>query len=285
MAPSVMSAEHADISAVLTGTCRTLGYVGLILLLGIAVFSCWVSPGARETRRARDLAGAGAVVAALVTVVTPYASGGGPHIDARQLLLSALRVALLLCAAGYLLVVPAGSLRRDRLLTVTVGVVTILSYVLLSDAWGGQLAAVKIVATFAHLLAAIAWLGGLTALLLIVLPTGGMNAVAESFRVFSPLAATCVAVLVVSGTVHAWIVLAEGTPDIGSRFALALLVKSAAVAFMLLLGNVGRLHHQRVRRKVALAEHRDGVLAAALGAELITGVAVLVATAVLVSMA
>lgn len=281
--------SDTDVWWVLAGVCRTLGYVGLALLVGFAVFTCWIWPGMRHLRRARDLAGAGAALCALTTVVTPYAVAGGhvPEVSARDLTVSAVRVGITL-AAAWLLLVPdraLGRLRATRLATTVGGSTVILTYALVSDAWGGSLAAVKIVATFAHVGATVAWLGGLAALILVVLPARGVRGMSECFGKFSPLAATCVGVLVVSGTVHAWIVLAEHTVAVPRQFVLALLVKTSIVGLMLLLGNIGRMHHQRVRLHRPLSQHNEGVLAAGIGGELVCGAVVLVATAVLVSVA
>lgn len=290
MVLSSVGAGSTDVSWVLAGTCRTLGYVGLVLLLGLAMFASWVWPGARRVARARHLAGAGAALASITTVLAPYAVAGGAglgSVTGRQVVLCAIRLGLTLSAVVVLLVFPGAlrSLRRLRLATTFGGSALLLSYVLLSDAWGGPLMSVKVVATFLHIAATAAWLGGLTALLLVVLPLRGVRGMSESFDVFSPMAATCVAVLVASGIVHAWIVMAEGGVVDSGKFLIALLVKSAIVGLMLLLGNIGRLHHRRTRRKLAMSQHSDGVLAAGIGAELVCGVVVLVATAVLVSLA
>lgn len=281
--------SDTDLWWVLAGVCRTLGYVGIVVLAGFAVFTAWIWPGMRHVTRARDLAGAGAALCALTTVATPYAVAGGhsPELSARQLTLSAVRVGLSLVAAGVLLVPrrALGPLRATRLATTLGGSALILTYVLMSDAWGGPLAVVKVVATFAHIGATVAWLGGLAALILVVLPVRGVRGMSRCFGRFSPLAATCVGVLVVSGTVHAWIVLAEHDVAVPRQFVLALLVKTAIVGLMLLLGNIGRVHHQRVRRQRPLSAHNEGVLAAGIGGELVCGAVVLVATAVLVSVA
>lgn len=280
----------SDAAWVLAGACRTLGYVGLVLSLGYVIFAVWVLPEARLVRRGCDLAGAGAALVALTTVLTPYAVAGGPGLDTltgRQVLLSGIRLGIVLPAAAVLLIQRSAlrPLRRLKLVTLFAGSALILTYVLLSDAWGGPLAAVKIVATYLHLAATATWLGGLAALLLVVLPIRGVRGMSDCFEVFSPLAAGCVAVLVVSGLVHAAVVLGDGgVADTGS-FVIALLVKSALVGLMLLLANIGRSHHRRVRRNIDLSQHSEGVLAAGIGAELTCGVVVLIATALLVSFA
>nr|WP_279671539.1 CopD family protein [Flexivirga meconopsidis] len=165
------------------------------------------------------------------------------------------------------------------------------TYVLSSDAWGGSLAAVKIVATTGHLAATAAWLGGLLALASVLIPSDGLDALHEVLPRFSIVAIVSVITLVVSGTLHALAVAGGVHALIDSRFGTSLIVKIVVFGAMLLLGNVGRQYAGQAARRSALEidetapPHSVQALGVAIGMEFSLAAGVLVATAVLVQFA
>lgn len=281
---SLAGVSMSDLNTLLVGLFRASGYCGLVLALGLPVFADWVWPPLRSVPRARDLVAVGGVTVVMTTLLTPYFLPGGitGNIQLRQFVLSVLRITAAIVIAAFALMRTDQELRHERVWILGLGVAILLTYTLTSDAWGGHFAAVKVLATFAHLTAFVLWIGGLAALIGVVLPAHGVAGMNQSFRIFSPMAATCVAVLVVTGTLHAWLILAESHPTDPGAYLLGTLVKAAAVAVMLVLANVARLHHRRVRSKHALPAHSDLILAAGLTAELASGVVVLGFTAALV---
>jgi len=175
-----------------------------------------------------------------------------------------------------------------------VGVVLLLaiSMVMASNAVGGPWEDAKIVATLGHVIATAAWLGGLVALAAVLIPGEHLTELDRLIPRFSVVAATSVAVLVVTGVVHALAIAGGVEPLVTSTYGLVLFLKCAIFAAMLLLGNYGRTYAARVAVRARHSDERGmrrsqsvHSLAVVMGAELAIAFVVLATTSALVLVA
>ncbi len=280
---------------------QVLLYAGFVLLAGTLAFWMLVWGEGTRDRRLVLLAEAGVLLLAVATIAAPvvrWAGSGAPLVDVvsrEDGTAALLRLALLAGTAGFftdLVRGPVVGVRRVAAGLVAVGLA--LTMVAQSDAVEGPIAWLTALAVLAHLLAAATWLGGLAALAVVILPGEHVPELEGLVPTFSRTASVSVGVLVVTGVVHARVV-ADGPGDLtSSRYGAALLVKALLVGCLLVIGTLGRRRARAATmrqpdRATAVWELGAGsgvrALGVVVGAELVTAVAILVATAVLVSVA
>lgn len=267
---------HGSITVgTLYGVARTVAYLAFAVLAGAATFvlAWWPAGAGRKTVRAL-LAGAwgGLVIAtaAVLALQGPYGAGFGigRALDTGLLrttlstrLGEALVVRLALLAATAALLawlyprLPTASPRARTLAAATGAVLTVgiaTTWAVSGHAYTGIQTALAVPVDVAHLTAMAVWLGGLTVLAAIVLGRGGPEQRAEQARLvrrFSPVALTCVIVLIGTGTYQSW--RQVGTPSAltGTAYGRLLLVKLAGVLLLIGLGCLARRW---------IARHRDG---------------------------
>ncbi|MEX2291457.1 MAG: copper resistance protein CopC [Mycobacteriales bacterium] len=234
---------------------RGVLYAGLVLLVGGVAFVMVVWRAGQQVRAVRRVlwSGWGLAVtgsAAGLLLQGPYAAGL-PLSDAPSLVDDVLgtrfgmatgtRLALL-ALAGVLLV-----RRLSWSTALPVGAGLLVTTSLVGHAGAGQYVPVALPADALHLGAVSAWLGGLALLALVVLRRGEI--LAEVLPRWSRWAAGSVVVLVATGTFASWREVRELGALTGTTYGRLLLVKTALVAGMLVLGALGRAW---VRRHYAL---------------------------------
>lgn len=278
---------------------RLLLYGGYVLLAGTLTFWVLVWPQGRHDQRLVTLTIIGIVTVAVTSVAGPMIEVYIGGTQSAQLLTPVMGAALLLRAAGLagaaffltdILRYPIAGWRR--LLPVAIVVTIAFSFVLASNAVGGPFETIKIIATLGHILATGAWLGGLVALAAVLIPREYLNELNHLIPKFSIVAATSVAVLLVTGTIHA-LAIAGGIGElIESRYGLVFGIKVAIFGGMLLLGNHGRQYAARVTARAR--QDSEGALkqstsvhslAVVMGAELTIAVVILATTSILVLVA
>jgi putative copper export protein len=161
-----------------------------------------------------------------------------------------------------------------------------------SPGLGGHAAAspdsrgIAVVADGLHVLGAAGWLGGLACLLFVGLPAavhateGRWQAIASLVSAFSPVALTCTGIVLLTGVVSAWLRLGAFAPLWTTDYGRVLLVK-----LVLLVGVAGTGAYNWLRVKPTLGTPAATArLRTSATVELAVGVAVIVATAVLVAL-
>lgn len=196
-------------------------------------------------------------------------------------------VAILLAGFGLRLAAPGGTRRRGW--SLVAGGALALAFVpaLSGHAWGIDPRLLGIVFSGAHVLAAGAWMGGLAALLLAGLPAvrtagsgeEGPPGLVTVVEAFSRMALVAVLVLVAAGVGQNIFLLGSPGNLVSTGWGRTLLVKLGLLAAAGALG----LYNWRVVRPALRETPRPGLLRIPATVELLLGLAILAATAVLVS--
>ncbi|MGI8457894.1 MAG: CopD family protein [Propionibacteriaceae bacterium] len=288
-----------DVVQLLFGMHRLVFYTGYVLLAGTLSFWILVWPDGNRNERLRGLAGIGAILVLICTVLAPILLVGlddrplAAALDPLTVVAGVLRIAGLGGAWVLLRAVRDLPVRGSRR-ALAVGVVLSvgISMVVQSDAVGGSWQTLKLVATAGHVLAASAWLGGLLALAAVLIPREFLVELDLLIPRFSVVATISIGTLAVTGVIHAVAVAHGIEPLLTSRYGLVLAIKMAVFGLMLVLGNHGRRYAARVavraRRqsesqlKVSVNVHQ---LAVVMGAELSVAFVVLGLTSLLVMLA
>lgn len=236
--------------AVLSG----LGYLGLLVAAGMAVFSAWIGPGLTPTRWS-DAAAALAVGAALLLVPVAGAyqqqrplgdvlGGAGWEVAlVRDRLL-----VLGLVAAGLL----GARLAHGRRVAVTLAaLVAVGAPALVGHSRAAGPSFVVLAADVAHLAAAAVWLGGLVALLV-----AWRSLDVATLRRFSRWASAATLVLALEGLLLGWRILGSWSALVELRYGRLLLLKLGLVALALLVAAWHRRRHAPAPglRRAVLAE-------------------------------
>lgn len=279
--------------AVVLGTARVAGYLGFVMLVGTSFFLTWLWPAGRVQAVFARLLWSGAALTALAAVGTVLAGVWSVSASAFEGRIGALALARIALVAVAVALLPDDlrSTHHHRTSITLWQLAIVQTFVLSSDAWDAPWQLVKILATTAHLAATAAWLGGLLSLAAVLVPRAALDVLHDVLPRFSVVAIASVAVLALTGTVHALAEAGGPAATVDSSYGQALLVKIVVLAAALLLGNVGRQYAGRLGRgKVTdLDEHAPPesvqAFAVAIGAGLVVAVGVLVATAVLVDVA
>ena len=313
-AVSSSTLNHSGSKAVgaLYAVARFVAYAAFAVLVGAALFVfAWWRDGARA-RAVRILlvsAWSGLVVATagVLLLQGPYGAGFGVGraLDTGVLrttlstrLGEALTVRLVLLAlAGALLAwlfvrLPVAS-RRSRMLAGAAGVVLTVgiaaTWAVSGHAGTGIQVAAAVPVDVAHLCAMAVWLGGLTVLAAIVLRRGGRGTPgerAQMVRRFSPVALTCVIVLVGTGTYQSWRQVGSVPALTGTAYGRLLLLKLLGVAMLIGLGYLARswiARHREDRSPGVTDQAAISTLRRSVACEVGLGVCVLALTAALVN--
>ncbi len=301
------TAGDAVITPVVTASLRAASYVGLVMAAGSTAFVTVVWPRGRRDRRLAMMVWFGWLTIGAATVLqlalhegAGLVVPGGDRV-ARSL---ALRLGVLLLGVAW-----TSAAVRGRPVSRVVGVVL---FVALTSTWvyAGPVApgATTVIVTVAHIAAACLWTGGLAVLAMVLLPLGRTAALARVLDRFSRLATVCVAVLAVSGTLHALTRAGAAGKLFTTPYGYVFWLKVASVSVMLLVANGNRhyvLRHIRKARSslsqpAAVGANRHATNGAGssdahlpgvpplqmfglfLGAEIAFGLLVMVLTAVLV---
>jgi copper transport protein len=243
-------------------------------------------------------ASGGSLVASTVVLLLTYGSqakGGAlsdvtdsalvrATLDTRTGHVLLLRLALLLGLGAAALVV-ARARRGGRVVGAPPGPVVLGCAAVLASTWSlashsdSSAHPVPMVALdVVHLVACAVWLGGLVVLGAVVLQDRESASARVAARTFSPIAATCVAVLVVSGSVQAWQRVGSTAALLDNEYALLLLGKVGLVWLTLLLAGVARLRVLRMPAFSVPALRRVVCAEAALAVAVLTVTSVLVTT-------
>jgi copper transport protein len=247
------------------GLSRWVGYLGLVLFLGGAVFLsvCW--PGGWVQPRARLLLALGWATSLTAAAVGlglkgPYDAGFGLSHAGRGDLLSAVLDTTYGKALGarVLLLVGTGLwfgwlalIRRtpSRPAGVLVSVALLSTFAAAGHAGAGAASPLAFLSDSLHLAAMTVWVGGLVMLVTVLLPRRQPAEVAGAIPRFSPLAAGSVAVLVVTGTYQSWRQVGSLPALAGTTYGRELTLKLGLVAVALAFAAASRAwvrrHHHR----------------------------------------
>lgn len=300
------AAGDAVITPVFTACLRAASYVGLVMAAGSTAFVTMVWPRGRGDRRLAMMVWFGWLTIGAATVLQlALHEGAGVFMPGgdRVAKALALRLGILLVSVAW-----ASAAMRGRPASRIVGLALLLA---LTSTWiyAGPVApgVATVMVTVVHIAAACLWAGGLAVLAVVLMPLGRTVVLARVLARFSRLATVCVAVLAVSGTLHAVSRTGSAGKLFTTTYGYVFWLKVAAVGVMLLVANGNRhyvLRHIRNARPSPIqpaavganrhgtnggspdADHHDApplqMLGLFLGAEIAFGLLVMVLTAVLV---
>jgi len=251
-------------------TTHVVGYLALAVLLGGLFFVSVLWPagaGDRRTRRvlvAATLAGGAAATAAVYVAVRQVAPL--PFRDAIAQHFGRVSVSLALMWLLAVVVVVAvlqspGAVRRPawRIGALIVAVGLIRTTGMSAHGTQGTDPVLGVLVDFLHLTAVSAWVGGLVVLLVGLLPRRDLTELELVVPRFSKVAATSVALVIVSGTVLAVRVVGSVAALFDTHYGHLLLVKLALVGLVLLVALVSK---RWVEQRLAHAGSADGGVSA-----------------------
>jgi copper transport protein len=280
-APPPTSVDHARPLTLAAEAARGVLYVGLVLSAGIALICRMLWPWAIGFGRIRTLLVGGWSSLALATAAQFLLQGPQSLNEGWAGVLSANAVSDTLSSRigvtivmRFVVVVVLGvalwSDRRGSTVTVALSAAGIaLTVVLDGHAGVGEQAWLATAVTTIHVLAMALWLGGLIAIFVAVLPSGRV----DNLRRWSLTAFACVSTIILSGEYQAWRQVRPVEAMWSTGYGITLSAKLSIVTAMLAIAYVGqrRLDPKVLRRTVP--------------AEMLLGLAVVVATTALVSQA
>ncbi|WP_203337455.1 copper resistance CopC/CopD family protein [Nocardioides limicola] len=242
VAPIGGSAEASTVGLSVWGF---IGYLGLFLAIGTAIFTTWLLPRLSRfdeaARRIRQLTLAGSAVAVLaglaglqLTVGNQLGSSVG-LVEAWRGASADLRWSLVLLALG-LGAVTAGVMCRPHPARPLVGAGTVLATISPALTGHSRLELVSTAADAVHVLAGGVWLGGLIALA-ISLPAATSRAelAAQLLSRFSTVAAAVLSILVLTGLLLAWRIVPSPEALIDTGYGRLLLTKTGLVLIVVAL--------------------------------------------------
>lgn len=273
--PTVQQTGNNPVTAAALGVARWVGYLGAALLIGGTAFLlvCWRQGWTvRFARRLPWLGWAAVLVGAVASLVLkgPYDAGLGPSAVGRlglssEVLSSAYGHALL-ARCGLLVVGAAALAARSRMprpaWAASAGLVAaalVVTYPFTGHAVTGPLHVLVAVAESFHVAAMSVWVGGLIMMTLVLLRRAADVADARPASKFSPIALTCVGVLVATGIFQAWREVGAWGALTGSTYGLELLAKLILVVATLVAAQVSRGWVRR-RRDRGVGSLRRSVL-------------------------
>ncbi len=270
---------------------RLAAFGGLALLLGAAALACWCWRGLPPARVQRAAwTGWGVLAAATVAAVLlqgPYVAGlSSSHALSWDVLHTTLqstfgkaasvRLILLGAAAGLLALPTVRHLGARMAGWLALAAALAATWSLAGHPSAGMQVALAVPLDAVHLMAGGVWVGGL--MIMAVHVRRSSDDIEHAVRRFPPLAATCVGVLVVSGSYALWRQVGTLPALTGTTYGRLLLAKLGAV---LALVGLGYLARWLLRRPSGPFPE----LGRSIATEAVLGVAVLAATAVLVASA
>lgn len=256
-------------------------YLGLAAGLGAPWAASAFWPSVLRRRRTRRIAAAGLAVAAVATLADlllrgPRAAGAGwsgvlrfedlgPTLASVQGLVLLARLLLLAVLAALLL---AGPRRRTGSAALVAAALVLVTVALLGHAADGAVA-LLLPAAVLHLAAMVLWLGGLLVLVAVVLPRLRRRPAAalRVLRRWSLAAFTCIGVLVVTGEVQAFPVVAPLDALWRTGYGRLLLLKLALVVAVIVVAAAsqrvvaGRAASAAARLRTVVAIEVVGVIA------------------------
>jgi copper transport protein len=269
------------------GAAAGLGFVGLVLLVGVPVCCVLLWPSARQDTWVRRLIVAGyglTAIPALVSLGVLALEGDGLLPALASLSGAALAARVVLATAVFWVTVEddhaAGV--RPSASVLALGAPLLLTWMAEGGALTGEWIPVKAAASVLHLLAVAIWLGGLVVLTTAFLPMSDTKHLAVVIPRFSPVAALAVATLAATGVIHALAAAGSVRVLATSTYGAILAIKLLLFAGVLLLGNQGRRYAAH-RIHVSPPRSTVQVLCLCLGAELALATVILGITAVLPS--
>lgn len=317
-AAALRADDGSDTVSVVAGVNRWVGYVGAVLLLGVAGFVrlCW-GAGAKD-RRVRGLVLVGAVLvplAALAAIPIQAAQTNGTGLrgafsdgrlgdvlDARYGETMLLRIGFALALTVSLVVSARRPTRWPTTAAAVAAAGVALTYARAGHPAAGEYPALTMADDAVHLGAVSLWLAGLLVLAVRVLPRPPVDC-ADVLRSWSRVAIGAVTVLAVTGVIQAARELRSVSALFDTEYGRWILAKTVVLVVMLVLANLGRAHVRRwaevmpplrvpagasLGAKLAdpapahRREQREASrLRRSVAAELVLGVAVLVLTAFL----
>ena len=267
---SAGSAAENTIVRAMYAAARYAGFVGLLLLVGAAVFLVALWPAGVSDRRARRLVwlGYGLLVAGSLgelVLQAPYATGvglggvtatsfddvvgtrfGTAHLVRLGLLAVTAPVLVGLAARRRALTAPsAGRPARWPVLfagPLAVGLLVTWAY---SGHAGVTLPGLSVPSDVVHLAAMAVWLGGLVVLAVALLPVAQGARLHATLPRWSLVAMICVVALVVTGSVQALLEVGGWTGLVDTTYGRLLLAKIGILAVVLAVANVSRLWVRR----------------------------------------
>ncbi len=263
---------------------RWLLYLGLVLLLGTAIFGTLVAPGVQaiSTRLVAAawlvaVAGTAAVVAAQLSdagigLDTALGTSFGPAIAER---VGALGVAGLAIVARS--VRPAASMPALAVVGLGAGG-AMLADVAASHAAAGALPILAVAVQLLHIVAVGAWLGGLVGLLLAIRGDPG-DATARAARRFSHVATAGIAIVAATGLLRAIQEIGTIGNLVSTDFGRLVIAKTALLGLLALLGALNHFVNVPAAGRRLRGLRRVGSV------ELLVGATVLVLSASLVNLA
>lgn len=295
--------ESTDDVPVTLTLARWLGYVGLLLLVGLVLFTLVVFPATpsagparrRLVRTARVAAPITAVVWLLELPLTAlYQTGGGPGSVFGAAAWTALTateygvtVGVVLGVAATVALMGHGYPRRPRrFAAIAAGIVAVGAPALTGHTRAATPEALVVGADLLHLVAGSVWLGGLVALTLVLPGMTDEDALGGRTLVrFSGVAAGVLAVLGLTGSLQAWRIIGSWGSLLSTGYGQLLLIKLALVLLAVVIAAWNRnvlLPRLQVRTRVR--ERNDGVtlVVRAAAAEAVLLVVVLLVTGLLV---
>jgi copper transport protein len=283
---------------VLQGVARGIAFAGLAVFLGGLAFCLVIWPGARGTRRARILLGAGWIGLVIGTIATLLLQGaamtGRPVSALSDLSLSGVtmksrlgpallvRLGIAVLLAGLAIVALRRSERRTWLLVaVSAGAVGLVGTWTWADhSRTGIQQALAVPAATLHLLAMALWLGGLALLVATaVRAPADEDGTWAGIERFSRLATGCWVALAVTGIYLSWRQIGTAPALVSTNFGRLLLAKLLVICVVIALAS-------RARSVVRARQKKEGSRAALRRStvfELAAGVVVIAVTAVLVN--
>lgn len=275
---------------------------GLVLAAGLPAFWATTHPAGARDPRLRLLLLLGAAVSAFAAVAGPLLRWADADRTLTEVLSREAGAAVLLELALLVLLVGfAADLGAEpesgRSRAVAGGLAVGLSAAVAAQsaaqaaATSGHGSVVTWLLLTLHLTAMATWVGGFAALLAMVLRRDHAHALDDPVLRFLPVSYACLAVLAVSGAVHALVVAGGPGALRDTAYAGWLLFKIGLVVVMVVVGSSARSYALDVafRRSVAPAPAAPTVtvraLTVALAVELVTAVLVLGTTALLVAAA
>jgi len=243
------------------GVSRFVAFAGLVVLLGSLVFLVTVDRLRSRTPRVLRLVSLGTAAAAVGTTAAfllqgPYGAGEPVTAALRPSLLGGVaetRFGIAMITRLVLVVALALALRHwlrrgagwAPYVAGAAGVGIAVATSVSGHAGVGDLTWLAVPLDTAHLLAAGAWVGGLALLGTVVLTTDDATDLRRLLPRWSRLAATAVAVLVVTGLFASWREVRELPALPRTTYGTLLIGKSEVVLGMLVLGAAGRAFVQR----------------------------------------
>jgi copper transport protein len=314
-APQLSAEAEFDASSPLYAALRALGFIGALGMIGSTVFGLFVAPrlartgdgeagretddpSSRAARLGREAAWLVVAVAIGRLIAQSYAVHGMRRAWDASLLGSMItgtvwgRAWVLCVIAGVLGIVAFTMARRTRRHGWGIAALASLALALSLALSGHAVAtpnrtALAIVADVVHVLAAGGWLGTLLTVVLAGIPavlaeareTRGAR-IATLVQLFSPVALTCAAALVITGVIAAWLHLGSFPALWSSSYGRVLILKLVLVAIVLGFG----AFNWRVLSPALGDERAAGGIRRSAARELTVGLLVLIVTAVLVAL-